>query len=86
MKLIYCPECGDVRKLFREGTVCRCGHSWGEYLDPVNARIGGKAIPLGIGNSSLETAIKHRPLKGQGHEFLAFVIPEECAAVEVEND
>jgi hypothetical protein len=45
------------------------------------AQIGGKAIPLGIANSSLAKAVRNRPETGQGFEFTAFVIPRECPTI-----
>lgn len=54
MKLIMCSECGDVRKLHRRPTYCACGKSGGQYKsDGRRAVIWGRAIPIGIDNSSL---------------------------------
>jgi hypothetical protein len=54
MKLLFCPNCGDIVKLHGENTVCECGRSWGHYLkDGLHATYGGEAIILGIGNKSL---------------------------------
>ena len=83
MKLIFCPYCQDVRKLLRDRVQCSCGKSYGWYKDSLNASIGGDAIPLGIANISLAAALKHRPDKGDGEDFIAFVIPRECRTIEV---
>jgi len=79
MKLILCPHCQDVRKLDKILTTCKCGKSYGRYLDDLNAEYSGDAIPLGFSNSSLLSAIKHRPGQGNGAIFTAFVIPKQCS-------
>lgn len=63
MKLLYCPSCGDVRRLWvEEPTACRCGASWGRYYpDGLRARYGGRAVPIGIDNSSLSLALMPLP-------------------------
>jgi hypothetical protein len=33
VKLLYCPHCGDIVRLFPEKRFCLCGKSWGHYLD-----------------------------------------------------
>jgi len=82
MKLIYCPECHDVRKLDYPVTVCKCGASKGWYLnDGLHAMIQGAAIPLGIANRSFVTALDNRPESGMGECFEAFVIPHDCPTV-----
>lgn len=88
MKLIFCPRCNDVRKLGYRKTTCQCGASTGWYKPDglqaigLQAIIVGAAIPLGIDNSSLASAIKNRPLKGKGKLFDAFVIPSRCPTIE----
>ncbi len=79
MKLIYCPECHDVRTIHLSATRCKCQKSWGRYIDPGgrHAEYGGSAIPLGFDKSSLTVAITWR--KGHGQSFFdAFVIEREC--------
>ena len=53
MKLIFCPNCEDVRKITTEyATFCTCGRSWGQYNeDGITAIYSGEAIPLFIENS-----------------------------------
>jgi hypothetical protein len=48
----------------------------------VNARYGGDAVPLGILNQSFGTALKNRPIHGDGERFDAFVIPKICPTCE----
>lgn len=84
MKLILCPDCKDVIKLRTEETrYCYCGNSWGKYLDDPYAEIGGQAIPIGLGSSSLAFALKNRPEEdtGYGERFEAFVIPKNCKTI-----
>ncbi|BBN90565.1 MULTISPECIES: hypothetical protein [Rhodocyclales] len=81
MKLLFCPHCQDVLKLRFEQRTCECGKSWGRYEDEEHARIGGAAVPLGIGNRSLVDALESRPADGKGTTFLAFVIPLQSPSV-----
>lgn len=79
MKLILCPECHDVFKLDYKPRECKCGACKGHYYeDGLTAEYSGPAIPLGFANSSLADAIKKQPKRGQGKEFIAFVIPKSC--------
>ena len=83
MKLLYCSTCNDVLKLRMEHMrSCHCGASWGRYLDDdLTAQLGGVAIPLGINNSSLQSALNERPARGSGSRFESFVIPHSCDTV-----
>ena len=90
MKLIYCPICQDVVKLWHqddEARFCHCGASFGKYdEDGLHATIYGEAIPLGFDNASLRDALKLRPEEGCGSQFSAFVIPKVCNTVkEIKN-
>jgi hypothetical protein len=78
MKLIYCPECLDVKKVRRlRVRYCACGKSWGYYLgDDLTAEIGGCAIPIAIENDELREAALHRPKTGTGSECRVRVLPE----------
>jgi len=81
MKLLFCPHCRDVLRLRFKRRTCECGKSWGNYEDNDLAKIGGAAIPLGIGNAGLVDALESRPMSGQGERFLAFVIPVEVPSI-----
>ena len=85
MKLIFCSECYDLRRLdlCRE-TRCNCGESFGKYVEGIHAIYGGKAIPIGIANSTLVSALQQRELwnKQTGVDFKAFVIPSTCKTFE----
>jgi hypothetical protein len=83
MKLIFCRECQDIRKLLSAAFVtCQCGQSGGHYLaDGLNAEVWGPCVPLGFNNTELATAVRNRPLSGMGRNFGAFVIPRRCATI-----
>jgi hypothetical protein len=88
MKLIFCPECCDVRALrtIEVRISCACGKSHGIVAnDRVTATIGGIAIPLGFHNTKFFDALKRRPRGGMGSEFLAFVIPHDVPSVKQES-
>lgn len=82
MKLVFCPECEDVKKLeIDTPTFCHCGRSWGRYLtDGLHAEYGGDAILLALGNTSLIKAVAkelagQRRIDGLGFKIEAWVIP-----------
>ena len=63
MKLIFCPKCSDVVKLWKRKRFrrCTCRKSYGRYIDDIKAEIGGEAIPLVIDNRILyESLIEGR--------------------------
>lgn len=87
MKLVYCPHCQDVFKMQFTFKACMCGKSGGVYeSDGLHAWVGGEAKALGFDNSSLAQALIHRPERGMGERFDAFVIPKQCPTVhEIED-
>ena len=87
MKLIFCRNCHDVFKLsIKEERQCECGSCVGKYTDDLNAYYKGEdAVPLGINNFSLGTAISNQPLEGLGKNFGAFVIPKICKTFNNKN-
>lgn len=58
MKLILCGFCKDIVALQRFVRSCDCGASSGRYLDRRNAEYSGAAVPLGMMNSDVETAVR----------------------------
>ncbi|WP_238007132.1 hypothetical protein KZZ52_37250 [Dactylosporangium sp. AC04546] len=51
MKLLYCAHCGDIVRLFPEKRFCRCGKSWGHYLDDGATTVQTwPGLSLGIAN------------------------------------
>lgn len=88
MKLIFCPECCDVRGLRKalERVTCHCGKSSGIVAaDHLTATLSGLAIPMGFANNSFIKALHTRPSSGMGSNFTAFVIPSECDTVRYED-
>lgn len=86
MKLIYCPGCEDIVRLFETERFCRCGSSWGWYTDDLKtayAVYGGKAIPMGIDTDKLARALRVRtadvaPGLVKSIPFDAFLISADC--------
>ncbi|MCL2645937.1 MAG: HD domain-containing protein [Phycisphaerales bacterium] len=74
MKLIFCPRCQDVVRLIDQTRRCRCGQSGGRYTNGARAVYFGQAVPLGIINHALRTAIMRRTTT-ERTPFGAFVMP-----------
>lgn len=83
MKLIFCPICHDVVRLVSHERACICGKSWGQYINQIDAIIGGEATPIGFNNASFADALGNQPPSGLGERFEAFVIPEVCDTIEI---
>jgi hypothetical protein len=77
VKLLICPDCGDLFNLTEIEKTCTCGFTRGRYVDNLNAVYSG-GIPLGFANSTFVNAVRSQPQSGRGREFTAFVIPKEC--------
>ncbi len=62
---------------------CECGRTAGAYdRDLWGAWISGaNAVPLGFGDASFGLAMKNRPQRSPGREFIAFVIERDCPTV-----
>mgnify|MGYP001558442003 CR=1 FL=1 len=75
MKLFYCPRCADLVRVQKYSRHCECGESWGVYYSSADAVFGGKAVPLGISNDSLEKAVAEIPdgFNGEVNSFSAWV-------------
>lgn len=59
MKLLYCGYCGDIVRLYPEKRYCRCGKSWGHYLEDNATTIQTyPGLSLGISNPDFELALK----------------------------
>jgi hypothetical protein len=57
VKLLYCAHCGDILRLFREKRSCRCGKSWGHYLDDGATTVQTwPGMSLGIANPDFTRA------------------------------
>ena len=84
MKLIFCPECGDIRMLHRSGVTCWCGKSSGRYMeDNLHAEISGLAIPIGIDNRRFVAALAELRLgrNSMGPDINAFLIAESSSRI-----
>lgn len=81
MKLLFCPECDDLFSLHFEIRVCRCGKSSGRYMNDVNAEYLGRAIPVGVSNSSLGSAIRRYKTDAGNHLITAFTIPADAKSI-----
>jgi hypothetical protein len=80
MKLLLCKICNDIFNLStKQEKACSCGMTRGRYLDEINAEYSGKwAVPLGLANPSLVSALRRQPRKAPGANFVAFVIEKDC--------
>lgn len=77
MKLLFCPDCGDVFKLQKTTKSCQCGKCKGKYINNLDA-IYNDGIPLGFNNETLGMAVANQPIAGWGKKFEAFVIPKNA--------
>ena len=75
MKLLYCLECHDVVRLFRNSRSCECGATGGQYVDDNNAEVFGEGIPFAIATDEFDAAIAGRTEDWPGVWFRGFVIP-----------
>jgi hypothetical protein len=58
LKLLYCVACGDVVRLFPEKRYCRCGKSWGNYLEDNSTTVQTyHSLSLGLANPDLQQAL-----------------------------
>ena len=82
MKLVYCPECQDLVRLFREDRRCKCGQSGGHYEpNGRDAVLWGQAIPFGLDNFELGRALQRRPDSGLGRQVSFFIIPKHSSRI-----
>jgi hypothetical protein len=57
VKLLYCPHCGDIVRLFPEKRTCRCGKSWGHYLEDGATTVQTwPSLSLGLANPDFRSA------------------------------
>ncbi|NUT35338.1 MAG: hypothetical protein HOV79_19975 [Hamadaea sp.] len=68
MKLMYCPHCHDIVRLFPEKRSCRCGKSWGYYLDD-NATTVQTWPGLSIGIANPDFAGAHQAFAAEPNVF-----------------
>ena len=77
MKLLYCPECGDLISLKTATRSCECGACRGRYLDNLKA-IYTNGIPMGMSNTSLGFARIFYDSIGPEFKMEAFTIANDC--------
>lgn len=54
---MYCLHCHDIVKLFLEKRFCKCGKSWGHYLDDRSTTVQTwPSLSLGIANNDFAAA------------------------------
>lgn len=77
MKLIYCPNCLDVRSLIPGKQYCLCRLSWGQN-DRGYVIYGGKAIPLEFDDRSFLQAMSvNLPPRFINPRFIAWVVSDK---------
>ena len=88
MKLLFCVDCQDVRKLNKSKTHCNCRRSWGQYeADGHKAVVGGKALVMAIENSQLQEALTRKldaPAR-QGQKLDLYILGAHCSTVRREQ-
>lgn len=63
MKLIFCPHCGDIKRIRGQFTVCYCLRSCARYVASHQVECNEEAIILGLNSKQLGKA-KYRVLNG----------------------
>src|SRR5262245_47788310 len=65
MKLLYCLHCHDIVRLYSERRSCKCGKSWGQYLEDNRTTLQTDGtLSIGFANpdfsAAYETFLKSR--------------------------
>ena len=83
MKLLFCLDCEDVKKLDTDWVFCNCGKTAARYLeDKLHSEYrGATAIPVGFDNYSFAQAVRQRRDHGSNWRFEAFTIPADADTV-----
>lgn len=68
MKLMYCAHCQDIVRLFPEKRSCKCGKSWGHYLED-NATTVQTWPGLSIGIANPDFAAAHQTFAAEPNAF-----------------
>jgi hypothetical protein len=75
MKLLYCATCNQVFNLSNVYTECKGGHSGGQYVDRLNAKVWGpknKVFVLGFANGSIVDALRSQIRDGDSTELMPY--------------
>lgn len=87
MKLLYCPECGDIVCLAYDLRKCHCGKHEGKYKNELKAYVSEGSICIGISNPSfmkaLQDHLRNPERRGDkcGIRFEAFVIEDNARSI-----
>lgn len=85
MKLLFCRDCNDVRKLHRHVVSCHCGQARGRYLDDGwHAEVWGeRAEVIGLSNSDIVKAVTLSARTGPngGPPIEAWMMPHDYERV-----
>jgi len=58
MKLLYCGHCGDIVRLLPDRRSCKCGRSWGHYLDDNSTTVQSDcSLSIGFANQDFDRAV-----------------------------
>ena len=85
MKLLFCQDCKDIIRLFRERRYCKCQKVSGYYTNDTEAVFRGKPILIGIDNKSFAESIKLKNILKTSNFFEVFVIGKDCITFRPEN-
>lgn len=71
MKLIYCPGCKDLVRLFEREEVrrCVCGRAWGRYRNGRVAEVGGSAVVVGVPSREFGRAMTEKGRRFEGYRI-----------------
>lgn len=84
MIILLCRMCKEAHSLHRGRRVaCGCGAGWGEY-EGKGIKISGLAVPLGVANSDVLTALESPPYGGV-RSVNAYAMPLDSPDVKVDH-
>ncbi len=81
MKLLFCTDCGDVRKINIGETFCLCKKTAARYLDNLYVEWNGNGRLIGFKNSEFRSVVENN----NNENFTAFILPKECPTVNPKN-
>lgn len=83
MKLLFCPTCRTIINIVAdEKTQCRCGKSWGRYINNIEAEFNKHAVPIGFNNKSFRSAYMYKD-DSILNRFIAFFINNKADNVKI---
>lgn len=76
MKLLFCPDCGDVQKMLATFRRCRCGAVEGRYINDEDVEVTGERVEvIGIDNHSLSGAMRMKTMRSGSLPLDAWLFP-----------